>query len=138
MKTFKTIFTLTCLLMLLSCNNDDESNPSVRESLTSGRWYFESMSLSPLNDCEKNTFIEFFQNGNAYTESYNLNTENVCEITLVNSGSFELVSDSQLSITYGTETNSSLVIVQISDSQLILRDESGSEHNTITFDKTQG
>ena len=106
--------------MLLSCNNDDESNPSVRESLTSGRWYFESMSLSPLNDCEKNTFIEFFQNWNAYTESYNLNAENVCEITLVNSGSFELV------------------IVQISDSQLILRDESGSEHNTITFDKTQG
>ena len=83
-------------------------------------------------------FIQFFENGNAYTESYSLNGASECVVSQVNSGTYELLSDTQLSTTYGSETNSSLVIVEISQTQLILRDESGSTHNTITLDKTQG
>lgn len=139
MKTIKTIFTILAFTTLFSCSSDDDSHqPTVAELLTSGKWYFESMTIAPLNNCGKNTFIQFFENGNAYTETYSLDGAGECVLSQVNSGTYELISDTQLSTTTAGETNSSLVIVQISETQLILRDESGSTHNTITLDKTQG
>lgn len=138
MKTIKSIFTLLAFTTLISCSSDDSRQPTVAELLTSGRWYFESMTAVTLNNCEKNTSIQFYENGNIYTETYSLNGANECVLSQVNSGTYELLSDTQLSTTNGSETNSSLVIVQISETQLILRDESGSTHNTITLDKTQG
>lgn len=140
MKTIKSIFTLLAFSTLLSCSKDDNDSrqPTVAELLTSGRWYFESMTSVTLDNCGKNTSIQFFDNGNVYTETYSLNGASECVLSQVNSGTYELLSDTQLSTTNGSETNSSLVIVQISETQLIIRDESGSTHNTITFDKTQG
>jgi len=140
MKTKTSWFYLLCSIALFSCSDDDgnTAQPTVAELLTSGRWYFQTVSSSELNACEKTTFIEFFDNGNAYSETYSLNTEGACTMISSSSGTYELLSDTQLSITNNGETNDDLVIVQISETQLILRDESGSMPVTISLDKTRG
>ena len=68
MKTFKTIFTLTCLLMLLSCNNDDDftaapvinGEQQLKDTLTIGK----TLQLSSKIKDRNNVSFEWAVNGN--------------------------------------------------------------------------
>lgn len=140
MKAKSILYLAVSTLTFLNCNNDDDSasTPTVSELLIADTWFLESASSFIVDDCTKNSSFQFFENGNVLSESHGLNDEDECLSLGVVPGTYELLSDTQLATTFNGETNSSLVIVQISESQLILRDESGSESNTLVFDKNQG
>jgi hypothetical protein len=127
-------------LTLFNCSSDDDSAsaPTVAELLTADTWYLESASSIIVDDCTKTTYFQFLDNGNVLSEGFTLNDVDGCITLGVVSGTYELISDTQLATTFNGETNESLIIVQITDEQLILRDESGSESNTLVFDKIQG
>lgn len=136
--TFLYLAILTLISFNCSSDNDNASAPTVAELLTADTWYLESASLTIIDDCTKNSSFQFLNNGNVLSEGFGLNDEDECISLGVVSGTYEIISDTQMSTTFNEETNSSLVIVEISQSQLILRDESGSESNTLIFDKIQG
>src|SRR5690606_34156335 len=109
------------LILFTSCSKDDDGSiiePTVEELVTSDRWYYESQSNLPLNNCDKQSSLRFFTNGNYLQEVYD-EAEGECEMALSGAGTFELISDETLTMTYNENT---LIfnIVSISETELVL------------------
>lgn len=72
MKVLKLLLSLTLFLGLVSCSSgDDDSNAPVKDVRIVGKWQIESYAIDGeyfgISDCEAQTTVEFFANGNVTT-----------------------------------------------------------------------
>ncbi|MEY8847644.1 lipocalin family protein [Psychroserpens sp. XS_ASV72] len=130
---------IICLVLLTSaCSSDDDSGGdmqgdiNVASLLQSGKWYQESITPGSFTDCEKNTNIEFNDNGAFFLESFDEDS-GPCASTGVETGTFTRMNN-DISITVGA-TVINVVIDSISQESLTVTTSDG---DTITFDKVQG
>lgn len=140
MKTQKVLFVLAlCLALLnLNCNSDDDdgssSQPTNMELLTSGKWYFESKTPGSYNDCEKNGYIQFMDNGTLILDVFEEDAGTCVSLGAV-TANYTLTNDVNLTLTLGTDTESA-VISAISATSLTVNNTDTGE--VIIFDKTAG
>src|SRR5690606_37887152 len=107
MKTIKNIcLLLASIVLCASCSNHDDSaipEPTVEELITSGSWYAESQTDFTMNDCYKHGYYRFLANGNFISENYS-DGSGSCDISNALSGTWELLTDTEMTITFETTT----------------------------------
>lgn len=139
MKVLKKLGIVSLVLLISACSSDDDGNGGMQGGidvsalLTSGKWYQESITPGSFTDCEKNTSVEFTENGDVFIESFDDNT-GACESLGIESGTFTLTNDRDVVITSNVIIIN-IVIDAITAELLIVRTSDG---DTITFDKVQG
>lgn len=139
MKILKTTFILFVISICnFSCSDNEDSNPvsMTEELITSGRWYAESQTDFTLDDCGKHSNFRFLENGNFVNESFD-DSSGSCEMKSTISGTWELLSDTQMTITF-EDTTITYTIVTISEEELVVSYQSGSDTITTILDKNPG
>ena len=140
MKKAKILFSvLITICILTACSSDDDSStsePTVEELLTSGNWYVESQTDFSMDDCIKHSNFRFLANGNFISESYG-DDSGTCEMNNTHSGTWEFLSDTEITMTYETSTIT-YTIVTISENELVFNWMSGGDSLTTILDKNPG
>ncbi len=94
---------------------------SVREKTTAelvlGKWYYASIEgEEPLNDCQKNSYLDFKENGTIEIKHFNENNSTEC-----NSNSsvymYEIINEAQIEISMDTDSET-WNIIQLDDTNL--------------------
>ncbi|NBL64356.1 hypothetical protein GV828_03960 [Flavobacterium sp. NST-5] len=143
-KTFATRFLMLFLFGIalsgfISCNNDDDqSEPSTMELLTSGRWYFQSSTIISITSCDRQEYFDFSEDGLLILFITEM-VEGTCENQPLQNLNFELLSNNNLLLRDDAGNTNSLQIVAISQNTMVLRQimDDGTNHD-LTFDKTAG
>ena len=132
-------FGIVCLVLLVcACNSDDDSGGDMQGDidagslLRSGKWYQESITPGSFTDCEKNTSIEFSENGDFFIEVFD-DEPGPCASTGLEAGTYTRMNN-DITITVGSEVIN-VEIDFISQESLTVTTGNG---ETITFDKVQG
>jgi len=136
MKTCKLLCILTLVLLTFNCSSDDDSglNPAtVQALLTSGKWYQESRMPGSYTDCEKLSYVQFFNNGNFNLESF-IDEEEDCTSLGIIAATYTLANDMTITINFEGD-NLPVEIVSISENLLTI---TTAENETLVFDKTEG
>ncbi len=139
MKVLLKLSTLCIIVIAFSCSSDDDNGNDGQEDLNvgnllrSGKWYQESISPGGISDCEKNTNIEFNENGDFFIETFDDDT-GPCKSSGLETGTYTLTNNRDISIMAGTEVIN--VVIDAITAQLMTVTTSDGE--TVTFDKVQG
>lgn len=137
MKTLKQISILLLIVLTFNCSNDDDGNSgeiaTVRELLTSGKWYQESRTPGSYTDCEKMGYVQFMTNNIFTLENFGSNGGDCTSLGL-NTATYILTENMTIEISFEGEILSTEIIV-ISTQELTLLT---SENETLVFDKTEG
>lgn len=141
MKILKLLSFMLITLLVLNCSNDDDNfqpqiqpEPTTQDLLISGKWYWVSSSESTLDDCQKQSYIEFIDLDTLLIEDFRINSSDICESNGINSVTYQLIDDSIIQVTIGTDT-SNLNIEFISDTRLIITQEISSGTMTTLLEK---
>ncbi len=138
MEVLKKIGIICLVIFVCACSSDDDSggdmqgNIDITSLLQSGKWYQESISPGSFSDCEKNTYVEFTDNGDFFLETFD-DDSGPCESSGLNTGTYTRMSN-DITITVGSE----VINVQIDSISQEFLTVTTSDGETITFDKTQG
>jgi len=99
----------TAFVTLSSCNNDDDNYDSNIPEIV-GKWtmeiYIDEDGESSLTNCAKQTFFEFFEDGNYNFSTYadNFDTGG-CEPFSPILGNWEIISDNEIKLTNNDQEN---------------------------------
>ncbi len=138
---FKTkyFFSVLALLLIVSCNSDDDSSnvfipasPTIEQLLISGKWYQETKLPIDFTECERSGYIEFFSTLEVTIETFDDNSGN-CESTGQMIASY-ILNAPTISITNGADSFS-VVINSITVDELRITTDDG---DTIIFDRVVG
>lgn len=112
----------------MSCSSDDDTpKDDPKRELIIGKWFFESTENgNPLTECEKTSYLEFYNNGTAYVLLSVDNSEGACTPLLDTKYKYELIADNKIEFTVindegeGTVFNSE--IISVNTNKLVLKD----------------
>lgn len=137
MKILKTLCLVCLAVITINCSKkDDDNNPTQKtnkELLTTGKWYQESKSFGTYSACEKKTNIQFKTDDTLKLEAFDENSGS-CQSTGIENATYTLTDNTNLTITFGPDTINT-VILSISETELTLKNE---QNETLIFDKTEG
>ena len=136
MNTQKLWMLLFMSLAILGCSSDDDGNnqQSTEDLLTSGKWYFESITPGSYTDCEKKGYIQFMSNGTAIINSFE-DFDGPCESLGAITVSYTLTNNVNLTLTFAGETQNAVIEAISSNSLRVSNPDDG---EIIEFDKTEG
>ncbi|MGG5486516.1 lipocalin family protein [Gaetbulibacter sp. PBL-D1] len=113
--------------------------PTTKEKLTAGdgKWYFESPAH---NACYKKSFIRFFSENTFIQEIHDLDSNDNCVVQSggTGSGTYEVLSDTEIDFTFSGSTASTFTIISLTENELILQITANGTTSTIVLDKTEG
>ncbi|GAA3792007.1 hypothetical protein GCM10022271_25490 [Corallibacter vietnamensis] len=113
--------------------------PTTKEKLTAGdgKWYFESPAH---NTCYKKSFIRFFSENTFIQEIYDLDSNDNCVVQSggTGSGTYEVLSDTEIDFTFSGSTASTFTIISLTENELIFQITANGTTSTIVLDKTEG
>ncbi len=109
MKTFNLLKFLLLLILLMSCESQDPQNIDTFEEDIINLWQLELKGISDqenfvLTDCERQSTIQFFEDGTFQRINYSINDEGVCEEIENIFGTWEDTSLRDLALTVDGET----------------------------------
>ena len=138
MKTCKLLSLLFFVLLAFNCSSDDDGSNdgdslSVIQLLTSGRWYQESRIPGSYTECEKLSYLEFYNDGDFNLESFEDDGGDCMSLGLM-TATFTLTSDTMIIISFEGD-NLPVEIVSISENLLTI---TTAENETLIFDKIEG
>jgi len=134
-------FIALAAMIFSSCSKDkDTPQPTVRQLLTSGKWYVEGRSLEgetyvEADECEKKTFYLFFPEGELITEFWSVGN-GACNMTSNSAANWRLGADTELFLYSSGGNVIEVRIVEISADSLILINTSDDQY--LHLDKTPG
>ena len=139
MKTLNRICLICLVLLTYGCNKSDDDSgssiqPTTKELLTSGKWYFESKTPGAYTTCEKSGYIQFMVNGNLFLVSFD-DGSGTCESLDEVTATYTLTNNVNLNFVFGSDTQSA-VIDSISEDELTVTSNDNGEE--IVFDKIEG
>lgn len=147
MKTLNTTFVTRFLMLLFfgisltgifSCNNDDDndSEPTTFELLTSGRWYIQASSILATTACDRQKYFDFSDNNTLTVLMTEISDDGCVDLPLQHL-TFELTSTNNIILSDG-EGSVTLQIISISQNSLVVRQTLAEGPHDLTFDKTAG
>ncbi len=148
MKTLNRTFATRFLMLLFlgisltgifSCNNDDDkSEPSTMELLTSGRWYLQSSTILTVTACDREKYFDFSNDGSLILLVTEM-VDGTCTNHPLQNFTFELTTENNIIINQADGESTMLEIASITQNSLVLRQSmtDGGTHDLI-FDKTAG
>ncbi len=109
MKTFNFLKSLLLLVLLASCESQNPPNVDTFEEDVINLWQLELNGISDqenfvLTDCERQSTIQFFEDGTFQRINYSINDEGVCEEIENIFGTWEDTSLRDLALTNDGET----------------------------------
>ncbi|WP_418508718.1 lipocalin family protein [Corallibacter sp.] len=131
MKPLNAFIIVISMISLFSCSNDDDvlilpPEPTTQE-LLANKWYLEkrvNTSTTPpttyeANDCEKNTYFDFNNDGIIIAESFGLNGGN-CESLSLESGTYSLNNNEDQIIITDSGSTQIVNILTLSSTELVI------------------
>lgn len=142
MKTIKLLSIAFLFMLILNCSKSDDGEssqqPTARELITSGKWYLESATpLGAMDNCDKQTWYEFFDNDNLVAEGFSIDAEDNCVTSWTDSGTWFLIDDQTLNLTAGGSTLT-CSILNLTDEGFVFSLELEGDTQTYIFDKNPG
>jgi len=109
MKTFNFLKSLFLVVLLASCESQNPPNVDTFEEDVINLWQLELKGISDqenfvLTDCERQSTIQFFEDGTFQRINYSINDEGVCEEIENIFGTWEDTSLRDLALTVNGET----------------------------------
>lgn len=128
MKFLKSGILVALLIAFSGCSSDDDNNYNPLDpSQLIGKWYWESaegQDEEP-SDCERTSYLEFFNNGESYTVLNTDTSTGECVLLLDGRHEYELVSKDKLhfKLIDGDEDDQfDATIVSINATKMVLKD----------------
>lgn len=136
MKTIPGNFKLLLLTLLISfaftsCSSDDDTpQEDPKQDLIIGTWIFDSTETEfPATECEKNSYLEFNNNGTAFGTLLMDSPDGACIPLMATKYNYKLVSEKTIKFTVlddqGNEEKDNFFnseIVSVSATKLVLKD----------------
>ncbi|HET8886860.1 MAG TPA: lipocalin family protein [Salinimicrobium sp.] len=132
MKKAVIFLNLLLLIICFSCSNDDNSTSAEPTDLIVGKWNLEGIEsngeyIQP-NECEANSFWEFFQNGELTMLMYGISPQNgECEGELEDLSHWEKTGENLYMLTDSEEAEGGILEITFSDGNELMITSNASE-----------
>lgn len=140
MRLFSLFFITILAATFSSCSKDDDNAPApapvptVKDYLTSGKWYTQSATYMALTPCDRKTYFKFDAAGGVMAQTYST-VEGDCNNNPIQSGTYELTEDNSLSL-YFTYSQT-FKIMSINQDIMIAQITIAGNLEEIIFDKIE-
>ena len=142
MKNLKSTLRLAVIAFVFvfaSCSKDDSpaedtsmDEPTTQELLMTGKWYMQSTSIGgPLNECERQTYLQFVDEDTLVIQSFSENGAMECESSGIRVQAYLMSGEDQFLL--DNESDHPYDVDFVSATQLVLSQTAGAESYTIHF-----
>lgn len=114
---FKIVLAIGLVSMMFGCSKDEPAP----DNWIVGKWFWESIDSPDIvfEDCMSSNYYEFRADGSGLLVLFG-DEDGVCQQTLSDEGSYQLLSDSQIKFTAENGDENTINIVSHTDTKLVL------------------